>query len=175
MIEVFKAPEKYPTDSKFTIFLAGTIEMGKSIDWQKDITELLKDEDIRILNPRRDEFKVWEKQSINNPYFKEQVNWELDGLERADLIIMNLIEDSLSPISMMEIAYFIKEKPMIICVPDGFWRKGNIEILADRNKKNCLIVNEYDEFTKQIKKSLDFYREKSKNDLSVFKAVSSIW
>ena len=132
-MEVYKAPQKYPSDSKFTIFLGGSIEMGKAELWQEALTEKLKDFDIRILNPRRDDYDAGQKQSIDNPYFKEQVTWELDGLDRADLIVMYLQPDTLSPISMMEIGLYINtldwNKQMIICCPSGFWRRGNIEII----------------------------------------------
>jgi hypothetical protein len=148
-MEVYKAPEKYPKDNKFTIFLGGTIEMGNSKDWQVELTEKLKSLDIRILNPRRDDYDAGQKQSINNPYFKEQVTWELDGLDRSDLIVMYLQPDTLSPISMMEIGLYINtldwNKQMIICCPEGFWRKGNIEILVDRFPFHCKLVDSFEE------------------------------
>ena len=153
-MESYKAPEKYPNDNKFTIFLGGTIEMGNSIDWQKTLTESLKEFDVRILNPRRDDFDKSAEQSIKNPYFKDQVNWELDGLDRADIIVMNLLKDSLSPISMMEIGLYTKEnKRMFICCPDGFWRKGNIEVIVDRYRysENLIIFNDYNNMVKKLK------------------------
>ena len=153
-MESYKAPEKYPKDNKFTIFLGGTIEIGNSIDWQKTLTESLKEFDVRILNPRRDDFDKSAEQSIKNPYFKDQVNWELDGLDRADIIVMNLLKDSLSPISMMEIGLYTKEnKRMFICCPDGFWRKGNIEVIVDRYRysENLIIFNDYNNMVKKLK------------------------
>ena len=59
------------------IFLAGTIEMGKSRDWQKDLYESLNKEDsdnIFVFNPRRPDFDITQKQSIHNSYFSGQVN-----------------------------------------------------------------------------------------------------
>jgi len=153
-MEVYKAPQKYPSDSKFTIFLGGSIEMGKAELWQEALTEKLKDFDIRILNPRRDDYDAGQKQSIDNPYFKEQVTWELDGLDRADLIVMYLQPDTLSPISMMEIGLYINtldwNKQMIICCPSGFWRRGNIEILVDRFPFHCKLVDSFDDLEKMI-------------------------
>ena len=153
-MEIYKAPEKYPTDSKFTIFLGGSIEMDKAEKWQERITQTLSEFDIRILNPRRDSFDISQEQSIKNPYFKEQVTWELDGLERADLILMYLQPDTLSPISMMEIGIYINtldwNKQMIICCPDGFWRRGNIEILVDRYPYHCTLLDSYTDLEKFV-------------------------
>lgn len=57
-MEVYKAPEKYPNDDKFTVFFGGSIEQGKAELWgDKLAAELAKHNlDIRILNPRRDDF-----------------------------------------------------------------------------------------------------------------------
>jgi len=158
-MEVYKAPQKYPSDSKFTIFLGGSIEMGKAELWQEAITEKLKDFDIRILNPRRDDYDAGQKQSIDNPYFKEQVTWELDGLDRSDLIVMYLQPDTLSPISMMEIGLYINtldwNKHMIICCPEGFWRKGNIEVLVDRFPFHCKLVNSLEELESMVVRKIN--------------------
>jgi len=57
---VVKPPEKLPTNIK-GIFLAGSIEMGKAEDWQKKVESLLKNENIVIFNPRRDDWDFIEK------------------------------------------------------------------------------------------------------------------
>jgi hypothetical protein len=45
-MEVFKAPEKYIAYADYTkIFLAGSIEMGKAVDWQTELTNKLADLD----------------------------------------------------------------------------------------------------------------------------------
>lgn len=155
-MEVYKAPEKYPNDSKFTIFLGGSIEQGKAKPWGDYLTSKLSSYnfDIRILNPRRDDYDGGQKQSLNNPYFKEQVTWELDGLDRSDLIVMYLQEGTLSPISMMEIGLYINtldwKKEMIIFCPTGFWRRGNIEVLVDRFPFHSRLVDNYEEFENLI-------------------------
>lgn len=153
-MELYKAPHKYPSDNKYTIFFGGSIEMGKAEMWQNSLAEDLNEFDVRILSPRRDFFDAEQKQSIDNPYFKEQVTWELDGLDRADLIVMYLQPDTLSPISLMEIGLYINtldwNKQMIICCPDGFWRKGNIEILVDRFPFHCTLFSTYDELKSNL-------------------------
>lgn len=158
-MEVYKAPQKYPSDSKFTVFLGGSIEQGKAELWQDTLTEKLKDFDIRILNPRREDYDAGQKQSIDNPYFKEQVTWELDGLDRSDLIVMYLQPDTLSPISMMEIGLYINtldwNKHMIICCPEGFWRKGNIEVLVDRFPFHCKLVNSLEELESMVVRKIN--------------------
>jgi len=155
-MEIYKAPEKYPSDNKFTIFFGGSIDQGVAKEWQSELTEKLSSYnfDIRILNPRRDDFDATQKQTIDNPYFKEQVTWELDGLDRSDLIVMFLQEDTLSPISMMEIGLYINtldwNKQMIICCPPKFWRRGNIEVLVDRFPFHSKLVDNFKDFENMI-------------------------
>ena len=76
------------------IFLAGTIDMGKSVDWQKatcDWFRALPEGRYLLFNPRRDKGLSGEMSD-----FEHQVNWELEHLEKADLIIMNILASSSS-------------------------------------------------------------------------------
>ena len=76
-------PEGYSS-----MFLAGSIEMGIAEDWQKRVQKQLLDKEIVFLNPRRDDWDASWEQTIENPKFKEQVEWELNGLDQADVIFM---------------------------------------------------------------------------------------
>ena len=114
-----------------SVFLAGSIEMGKAEDWQQKTIEAVKDFKVAIFNPRRDSWDSSWEQSINNPKFKEQVIWELKHLKKADLIVMNLIPDTMSPISMMEFGLYAPSGKMVVYCPNGFWRKGNIDVMCE--------------------------------------------
>lgn len=70
-----------------SIFLAGSIEMDKAIDWQNHCENQMGD-DYNVFNPRRESWDSSWRQSIDNPHFKEQVEWELYALEQADIIIL---------------------------------------------------------------------------------------
>lgn len=113
-----------------SIFLGGTIDNGNSWDFQQYIIEKFKDVDIKLYNPRRLDWDSSWKQNIENKPFNEQVSWELTCLEKADIIIMYFAPNSVSPISLLELGLF-KDK-CIVCCPEGYWRKGNIDIVCDR-------------------------------------------
>ena len=126
-----------PTDSdlvqnEVTVFLAGTIEMGKSEDWQSIVQERLKDLPVTFFNPRRDSWDSSWEQRETNQQFNHQVNWEMNKLNEADIIFMNLLVDSKSPISLLEIGLNATSKKMIICCPPEFYRRGNVEIVCSR-------------------------------------------
>ena len=130
MAKIIKAPNKLVDG--FSVFLAGSIEMGKAEDWQKKVEELFSDTDIVIFNPRRDDWDSSWEQTIDNPDFFGQVTWELDALDVADFILMYFDPATKSPISLMELGLYASTKKLIVVCPDGFWRKGNVDIVCQR-------------------------------------------
>jgi len=136
---------KPPTDIKLAlqiahtqgmtkIFLAGSIEMGAAENWQVKVRNSLKDKNVMLFNPRRDDWDSTWIQSIKNQQFNEQVTWELTSLELADIILMYFDPQTKSPISLLELGIHAQSGKMIVCCPDGFWRKGNVDIVCDRYK-----------------------------------------
>ncbi|NBS41167.1 hypothetical protein EBS80_00725 [bacterium] len=125
-----RAPQPYSTDAPI-VFLAGSIEMGAARPWQDEVVASLADLDVTVLNPRRQNWDPFWQQHPDNPEFREQVEWELDGLQRANLILMYFDPDTKSPVSMMELGLF-HGRNLIVCCPDGFWRKGNVSIVCER-------------------------------------------
>lgn len=105
--------------------------MGAAPDWQPQVVAALSDLPITVLNPRRPDWDRTIPQSIKEPRFKEQVVWELDGLERADLVLLYLAPGTVSPISLLELGLFRYSKDLIVCCPPGFARKGNVEVVLD--------------------------------------------
>lgn len=116
------------------VFLAGSIDMGVAEDWQTRMSAALAAvESLIILNPRRDAWDSSWTQSITNPQFREQVEWELDGMERADVIAMYFAPQSKAPITLLELGLHARTSKLIVCCPDGYWRKGNVEVVCARH------------------------------------------
>jgi hypothetical protein len=115
------------------VFLAGSIEQGKAIDWQTAIEQQLDDiEDLVVLNPRRDDWDASWTQSIDDPQFRGQVEWELDGMERADVVAMYFAAGTKSPITLLELGLNASTDKLVVTCPDGFWRKGNVDVVCAR-------------------------------------------
>lgn len=120
--------------SKKSIFLAGTIDMGNSVDWQEETcVNIVKNYGDRftIFNPRRKDWDSSWQQEYQNPNFFQQVNWELGALEAADAIIVFFAAGSQSPITLMELGLYANSGKCLVVCEDGFWRKGNVEIVCD--------------------------------------------
>lgn len=126
-IEV-QAPNPVTIDQEYiNVFLAGSIEMGKA----KEFIAALSDKPIRFLNPRRDDWDSSWGQTVEDSNFVEQVNWELNSMEMSHIIVMVYDPDTLSPISMLELGLHAKEKKLMVVCPDGFWKKGNIDVTCE--------------------------------------------
>ena len=115
-----------------SVFLAGSIEMGAAAPWQDQVAEALGALDILILNPRRDAWDSSWAQRIDNPQFRGQVEWELEAQERASVIAMYFDPNTRAPITLLELGLFARDGRMIVCCPEGYWRKGNVDVVAAR-------------------------------------------
>ena len=113
-----------------SIFLAGSIEMGIAEDWQKDLGDWLLSKNYNVFNPRRKDWDSSWIQTYENPNFSQQVKWELNALEKADTIIMYLDPSTKSPISLLELGLHANSKKLLVVCPDGFYRKGNVEVVC---------------------------------------------
>lgn len=144
-MKVIKAPGRLIHDSEEgkSIFLAGSIEMGKAENWQEKITKALKDERGTIFNPRRDDWDSTWVQKIDNAQFRQQVEWELNALDGADIIVLCFDPKTQSPISLLELGLYAASKKMVVYCPEGFWRKGNVDIVC-RRYKIPMMVSEQD-------------------------------
>lgn len=132
MAQIINSPQALNDIQYHTVFLAGTIEDGRSVDWQAALVDELADVEITILNPRRAEWDASWVQSIDQPHFRAQVEWELMALERADLVFLYFAAGSYSPISLLELGLHAQSGKVIIVCPEGFWKKGNVDIVAHR-------------------------------------------
>jgi hypothetical protein len=120
--------------------------MDMAKPWQCRVVSFFRDrEDVVILNPRRDEWDASWKQVKSNKNFRQQVEWELEGLEAANIILMYFDPATKSPISLLELGLFHKCNIHIVC-PSGFWRKGNVDIVCDRYN-----LPQYSSLTKALK------------------------
>ena len=126
-MKIIKPPSQLPfMKMEPIVFLAGTIEMGNSEDWQTIISsKLVHVEDGILLNPRRD---TWDNSwGENSEELHAQIAWELQGQELADIIVFNFEPGSTSIITMLEYGLAMgwgNKKVAVRC--EGYFRKTNI-------------------------------------------------
>lgn len=109
--------------------------MGKAIDWQLEVENYFTQfTDVTLYNPRRDDWDSSWGQTPEDENFVGQVNWELDYLEDSDFIFFFFDPNTKSPISLIEFGMYVRCNPekLIVCCPDGFWKKGNLQITGKK-------------------------------------------
>jgi hypothetical protein len=134
-------PPRYPKLlENNSIFLAGSIEMGKAARWQADFIDgfekkarrIVSEDQWAILNPRRPDWDSTWEQKMSNANFFQQVDWELTFLERATHRIFYFAKDTISPISLLELGKFSDHGSNYVYVDPGYLRKGNVDIFCHR-------------------------------------------
>ncbi len=148
-MRIFKAPEPLIFNQFPSIFLAGSIDMGTAADWQTELSNHFANTNINIYNPRRNDWDNSWEQKMDNPQFNEQVNWELNAMEKADVIIINFLPNSQSPITLLELGLHAASKKLMVCCPDTFYRSGNVHIVC--NNYNIPLFKNINELLNNIK------------------------
>ena len=131
-------------DKRPTVFLAGTIDMGNSENWQKKTIQTLDETLINciVYNPRRDTCPS------GNTEFERQVNWEQDMLEDSDIIFMYIAGTSKSPITLLELGEFLTSGKLIVVCEEDFYRYGNVRIMCER--LGIPLYNDYEDGLKKL-------------------------
>jgi hypothetical protein len=132
-----KAPNAYPKKG-YTIFMGGVIDNGAAEPWAERVVTALADYDVLLLNPRRDDWDSNWSQTLDNKEFVEQVEWELQGQEDADLNLYIFgtndkeAKKSKAPITLMELGLSAQRNKTIVCCPESYFRSGNVYIVCRR-------------------------------------------
>ena len=129
-----QSPSPIDMTIALTVFLGGSIEMGTASDWQTELIASLADQEVVLLNPRRSDWDSTWIQEASNPQFRQQVEWELNALSVADLIVFYFDPATRSPITLLELGLYAASGKVVVCSPPGYWRRGNIELVCERCK-----------------------------------------
>lgn len=165
-----KAPHRVFNSEKPTLFLAGSIEMGTAEKWQDMVVSAIEAEAPNrfiILNPRRDDWDSSWKQEFEDPQFSQQVNWELKHLEQSDFAIFYFDPNTKSPITLMELGIVSQmgSKTTIVVCPEGFWRKGNVDIVCD--KYGITQFNTLQEAVQEILDRTEYYEDDNDKGIDI--------
>ena len=169
MAKLIKPPTDVSTINGIvgSVFLAGSIEMGKAIDWQQKVWEGVKDiPALGVLNPRRDDWDNSWKQEKSDKHFYGQVTWELEGLENVDMVVYYFDPKTTSPVTMLELGLLSNKltnftPKTVVCCPEGFYRKGNIDIVCERYRHK--MVDTLEDLIQEITKEFGYLSKLDKD------------
>ncbi|KAK7184843.1 uncharacterized protein CC84DRAFT_1168741 [Paraphaeosphaeria sporulosa] len=116
----------------FSVFAAGSIEMGKAIPWQRLLENHLCDLPITICNPRRGQWDPAVTQRAKDAAFREQVEWELGALTASTVICFFFDHATMSPVTLMELGLWAHSNKVVVCCNGDYWKGGNVHIVCER-------------------------------------------
>jgi hypothetical protein len=135
-MKIVKAPEDWSVNPHPWLFSAGSIEMGEAELWQDRLFKLLEDTPGTFVNPRRDDWdSTWANSPTQGP-MAEQVRWELEAREAADIVVFYFDPNTKSPITLLELGLSAEsgstlEQRVVVCCPPDFWRYANVALTCD--------------------------------------------
>jgi hypothetical protein len=81
------------------------------------------------------------------------VEWELKYIQEANLHFVNFEKNTMSPITLMELGIILCSDSLeiIVVCPDGFWRKGNVDVTCEYfGLRSTSLCSSLDEGIKQL-------------------------
>lgn len=142
----------YQKSLKFkSVFLAGTT--SGLYDWRAALVEQLANQPIIVFNPIRRDWDASWIEDISCAPFKEQTEWELEKQEKSDVIAVYFGAGTDAPISLLELGLCAKDNKAVVCIQDGYKKKGNVQVVCERY--NIKVTNDLDGFCDGIKELLD--------------------
>lgn len=133
-IGVFRAPGRPAPDliSRKAIFLAGTTSPTGEPDWRQTLTRALLNLPITIYNPKRDDWDSTWREDFSDDRWAEQVQWELEMQDKADVVVVFFHGVSPAPISLLELGLCVRSGRAIVCSLEGYSKRGNVEAVCRR-------------------------------------------
>lgn len=113
-----------------SVILYGSID--RNVNWQNALASHLSDLPIAVLNPSRDDWDSSWIEDISNPKFKEQVEWEMDYAQQADVIAFYYGPATDAPISLLELGMYAGTGKVVVCCHPEYKKKGNVQIVCER-------------------------------------------
>jgi len=128
-----------------SVFLAGGI--SGCYDWQADVSQMLAETSLVVLNPRRANFP------INDPSQSQlQIQWEHEHLRKASAILFWFPPETLCPITLYELGTWSNsQKPIFIGVHPNYQRRIDVEIQTRLIRPDIIIVYSIPHLVDQLK------------------------
>ncbi|PYH71688.1 nucleoside 2-deoxyribosyltransferase domain-containing protein [Aspergillus vadensis CBS 113365] len=88
---------------------------------------------LTILDPFRPDWDSSWREDPSFPPFKEQVSWEMEQRERADIVLFYFDPGTMAPVSLLELGLSMREpgKLVVVC-PRGYWKSGFVRLACER-------------------------------------------
>ncbi|KAF7118414.1 hypothetical protein CNMCM5793_007931 [Aspergillus hiratsukae] len=151
--QVIYAPSDEPPRGVKSVFLAGTTRKVDTSGWRETLSASLFDLPVTIYNHYRADWDSSWREDIDFPPFREQVEWELEKQDKADIVVVYFHPATQAPVSLLELGICVRVpgKAIVVC-PEGYWKRGNVQIVCE--KFGVEMVDDVDALREAIVKRL---------------------
>jgi hypothetical protein len=147
-VHYVEALNEYRTGSPPSVFLAGGI--SGCPDWQREVVDLLRDEPVTVLNPRRAAFPIGDPTEA-----PRQIEWEHRHLRLADAILFWFPREALCPIALYELgAWSMTRKPLFPGVHPDYPRRQDVEVQTQLARPDVTVVHALADLAEQVRRWL---------------------
>ena len=142
------------------LFLAGGITGCP--DWQKIMKQELNNEEVTIINPRRENFPIHDPNAA-----LAQITWEFEMLRKADMISFWFPSETICPIVLYELGQWnMTDKKIIVGCAPGYTRLQDVEIQTNLARPEVQIHKFFNVFIEAVIREIKIY-----NEMHVYKEV----
>lgn len=129
---VICAPSREHRPLRKSIFLAGTTSSTGQRDWRQTLVQSLSELPVDVYNPARQDWDSTWREDFSDSRWAEQVEWELEMQDAADLVVVFFHGVTAAPISLLELGLCVRSGKAIVCAMDGYSKRGNVEAVCRR-------------------------------------------
>ncbi|KAM7208341.1 hypothetical protein V8F20_001319 [Naviculisporaceae sp. PSN 640] len=127
--QIVLAPSRPDITGRKSVFLAGTTSGN---DWRGNVVRALSHLPVTVYNPLRTDWdSSWREDPSFKP-FREQVDWELEMQEKADVIVIYFGAGTDAPISLLELGLCARSGKAIVAFDPKYRKRGNVLLVAER-------------------------------------------
>ncbi|KAI1816735.1 hypothetical protein GGS20DRAFT_174346 [Poronia punctata] len=131
--QIIHAPSEETATGTKSIFLAGTTTMVGNGNWRERLSASLSEYPITIFDPMRSDWDSTWREDVTFAPYREQVMWELDKQEKADLVVFYFGPDTLAPVSLLEFGLSARiSGKAIVIAPVGYSKRGNVQLVCEK-------------------------------------------
>ena len=129
--QIVPAPARPDIVGRRSVFLAGTASRAAP-DWRETLIEAISHLPITIYNPLRADWDSSWREDVTFAPFREQVEWELDMQEKADVVVVYYGPHTDAPISLLELGLCARSGKAIVACHRDYKKRGNVHIVSLR-------------------------------------------
>ncbi|MBC8102371.1 MAG: nucleoside 2-deoxyribosyltransferase domain-containing protein [Cytophagales bacterium] len=128
------------------LFLAGGI--SGCGDWQREMTALLSDTSLTLLNPRRPDFPIDDEAAA-----RTQIEWEFRHLRLADAILFWFPHETLCPITLFELGAGSRSAvPLFVGTHPDYQRRTDVIVQLSLARPEVSVVGDLASLATQVRR-----------------------